>query len=183
MKKITLLIVIAFFGINIQAQKIFTKTANITFHSDAPLEKIEATNSKATTVIDTESGAMQWAVLIKAFKFEKSLMEEHFNENYMESSKYPKGTFTGKIDNLDEIKFTENGDYSANVSGKLTIHGESKEVSTVASLKVVDGKINGTCEFEILLEDYKIEIPSVVADNISKTVLIKVNADYEMLAK
>jgi len=183
MKKAYLLLVLLSLGLSVQAQKVFTKTGTITFHSDAPLEKIEATNSKATTVIDTESGDIQWAVLIKAFKFDKSLMEEHFNENYMESSKFPKATFIGMIENIKDIKFTEDGEYTAKVKGSLTIHGESKEVQTEAIITVQDENINGVCEFEILLEDYKIDIPSVVTDNISKTVVLKVDADYQMMAK
>lgn len=178
----TLIIAVAvLLGSTLSAQKIFTKTGEITFHSDAPMEKIEAVNSKATSVIDTESGAMQWSVLIKAFGFEKALMEEHFNENYMESSKYPKALFKGQIDNIAEIDFNTVGEFMVDVSGSLTIHGISKDISTKGLIKVTDSGINGTCNFKALLSDYNIEIPAVVADNISKTVDIFVNADYKKL--
>ena len=83
-------------------QKYFSKTGKITFTSQAPLEKIEAQNTSASTVLDIGTGAMEWAVLIKGFKFDKALMEEHFNENYMESSTYPKAKFKGKIEGLPD---------------------------------------------------------------------------------
>ena len=166
---------------SLSAQKYFTKTGEISFFSDAPVEKIEADNHKATSVIDTETGAMQWSVLIKAFAFEKSLMEEHFNENYMESSKFPKATFKGAIENMASIDLTKAGEYKAEIKGTLEIHGVSKEVATTGTFKVSGGSIVGTCDFNVALADYKIEIPAVVADNISKTVLIKVKADYQAL--
>jgi len=183
MKKLTLLIAIAIIAVNVNAQKIFTKTGQITFHSDAPMEEIEAENNKATSVIDQKTGNMQWAVLVKAFKFEKSLMEEHFNENYMESSKFPKATFKGKIANLEAVDFNKDGEYTATIMGSLSMHGETKDIKTTATFNIKDGTITGTSEFEVLLADYKIEIPAVVADNISKTVLIKISASYEKLEK
>ena len=79
------------------AQKYFTRNGNISFHSDTPMEKIEGHNKNSTAVIDAESGKLEFAVLIKAFHFEKALMEEHFNENYMESNKFPKASFKGQI--------------------------------------------------------------------------------------
>ena len=168
---------------NMSAQKYFTKTGLITFHSDAPMEKIEAENHKATSVIDMESGEMQWSVLIKAFAFEKSLMEEHFNENYMESSKFPKATFKGAILNLSDLDLSIPGTYTVKVKGTLQIHGVSQEVETEASFIVRDEDFSGNAEFEVALADYDIEIPSVVAENIAKTVLIKVNADYQKLER
>ena len=168
---------------SLTAQKLFTKTGEISFLSDAPVEKIEAVNHKASSVVDTETGAMQWSVLIKAFSFEKSLMEEHFNENYMESSKYPKATFKGKVDNYNEIDFKKSGKHEARISGVLEIHGVANEVSTKGSFVVSDSGVIGTCEFTVLLADYNIQIPSVVVDNISNTVKITVKADYQPLVQ
>ena len=92
-KNLFFLLLATLFCLNLSAQKFFTREGKISFYSDAPMEKIEAHNQQATSVIDIESGRMEFAVLIKAFQFEKALMQEHFNENYMESSKYPKATF------------------------------------------------------------------------------------------
>lgn len=177
----TIIIIAVLLSGTLSAQKYFTKTGEISFHSDAPMEKIEAINKKATSVIDSESGAMQWSVLIKAFGFEKALMEEHFNENYMESSKFPKATFKGMITNIGDIDFDSPGEYMADISGTLMIHGVSKEIKTTGLFKVSDAEIEGSCNFEVLLADYDIEIPAVVADNISKTVDITIRANYQKL--
>ena len=91
-------------------QKYFSKTGKIAFSSQASLEKIEAQNTSASTVLDISTGAMEWAVLIKGFKFEKALMEEHFNENYLESGTYPKAKFKGKIDNLSAGNCNKDGE-------------------------------------------------------------------------
>ena len=92
-------------------QKYFSKTGKISFYSEAAMEKIEGHNTSASTVIDASTGAVEWGVLIQGFKFEKSLMQDHFNENYMESSIYPKAKFKGKIDNLAIVNFSKDGQY------------------------------------------------------------------------
>lgn len=160
-------------------QKYFSKTGKITFHSDAPMEKIEATNSTASTVLDIGSGNLEWAVLIQGFKFEKALMQEHFNENYMESETYPKAKFKGKIDNLSSVNLTKDGEYNVNVSGQLEMHGVTKPVNATGVISVKGGNISAKSKFAIALADYDIEIPKVVADNIAKNVDIHVQAEYQ----
>ena len=162
-------------------QKYFSKTGKISFVSDAPVEKIEATNTSASTVIDASTGNMEWAVLIQGFKFDKALMQEHFNENYMESGKYPKATFKGKIENISVVNFSKDGTYNVNVVGNLEIHGVSKPVTATGTIKVTKGVVSATSNFSVKLEDYKIEIPKVVGDNIAKSVDITVQADYQPL--
>jgi polyisoprenoid-binding protein YceI len=162
-------------------QKYFSKTGKISFHSDAPMEKIEATNTSASTVIDAATGAMEWAVLIQGFQFDKSLMKEHFNENYMESSKYPKAVFKGKIDNLAAVNFAKDGTYNVTVSGTLEIHGVKKPVTTDGVITVKKGALSATSKLSVALADYGIEIPKLVGDNISKTVDITVVADYQVM--
>ena len=160
-------------------QKYFSKSGKVTFQSKAPTETIEATNTSASTVIDVASGAMEWAVLIQGFKFEKALMQEHFNENYMESGTYPKAKFKGKIDNLAAVNFTKDGQYNVDVSGQLEIHGVTKPVTTKGTITVKGGQISANSKFKVLLADYGIEIPKVVAENISKEVDIDVQANYQ----
>lgn len=162
------------------AQKYFTRTGAITFTSEAPLEKIEASNQKATSVLDVATGKMEFAVLIKAFQFEKALMQEHFNENYMESDKYPKAIFKGAITDISQVDFAKDGTYPVKVQGRLTIHGETKEVASDGSITIENGQISGKSTFEVAVADFKIEIPKVVRDNIAKTVVITVNVDYEL---
>ena len=182
MKKIifSLIAVLAVAISSADAQKYFTRSGKISFYSDAPLEKIEAVNNNATSVIDAESGKMEFAVLIKGFQFEKSLMQEHFNENYMESSKFPKALFKGEITNLDAVNFKEDGEYAADVKGDLTIHGVTQPKEAAGTITIKDGKISATSKFEITVADHEIEIPSVVRDNIAKTVLVKVEMGYEL---
>ena len=168
---------------NVQAQKYFTREGKVSFFSEAPLEKIEAHNSKATSVMDISSGRMEFAILIKAFQFEKALMQEHFNENYLESDKYPKATFKGNITNMDAIDFTTDGEYETIVKGELTIHGESKTIETPGKIIVKDGQISAHSSFEVTVEDYKIEIPAIVRDNIAKVVKVDIAVNYEELKK
>lgn len=169
--------------INIQAQKYFSKTGEISFYSNTPIEDIEAVSNSASTVFDVESGKIQWAVLIKSFEFEKALMQEHFNENYMESSKYPKGVFKGMIKNHKNIDLSKDGNYTAEVSGILEIRGESQEINTTAKFKVENGLIVATSSFKIEVAEFGIEIPSVVRENIAKELEIKIKTNYELLNK
>lgn len=183
MKKIVLLITIGFLVTStISAQdKYFTKTGKINFSSKASLENIEALNKSVTAVLDTKSGNLQFAVLMKGFEFEKALMQEHFNENYMESHKYPKAEFKGSVVNNAEINYTKDGTYKAKVKGQLTIHGETKTVETEGQIQVKGGKVLADAVFGVALADYKIEIPNVVKNNIAKTVNIEVDCTLDPL--
>lgn len=184
MKKVALSIVMIFAMIAmVNAQKYYTKTGDVNFTSEAPLEKIEAKNNAATCVLDSKTGNMEMAILIKAFKFEKALMQEHFNENYMESSKFPKATFKGKITNIEAVNFKKDGVYKVNVEGDLTIHGETKAVKTTGTITVKGGEITAKSSFKVTLEDYKIAIPNMVKDKIAKEVAIDVDLDLEELKK
>ena len=162
-------------------ERYFTKDGNITFFSSTAIEDIEAVNRKATSVLDASTGNIEWAVLIKAFLFEKALMQEHFNENYLESDKFPKASFKGVVQNIKSIDFKKDGTYKQKVKGKLTIRDVTQEVETDATFIVKGTKISASCTFEIAVADYKIKIPSVVADKIAKTMEITVQADYEPL--
>ena len=163
------------------AQKYFTREGKVNFVSDAALEKIEAKNSNATSVLDAETGRLEFAVLVKAFHFEKALMQEHFNENYMESSKYPKAVFKGKIENFDAVDLSKDGTYEVTVSGDLNIHGVTNSISTKGNLKVDGSNILASSVFKVLVADYGIKIPKVVADNIAKEVEISVDVNYQPL--
>lgn len=170
-------------AVNIQAQKYYTREGKVSFFSEAPVEKIEAFNSKATSVMDVSTGKIEFAVLIKAFQFEKSLMQEHFNENYMESDKYPKATFKGDITNIGTIDLTKDGQYEVKVKGDLTIHGVTKTIEAPGKILVKEGQITATSSFEVMVADYEIEIPAIVRDNIARTVRIDIAVNYEELNK
>ena len=134
--------------------KYFTKNGSITFFSKMPIENIEAKNQKATCVIDSKTGAIEVAVLMKAFEFEKALMQEHFNENYVESDKYPKSTLKGKIADIGSVNFTKDGTYPVTIAGKFMLHGVEKDMTAKGSLVVKQGKVSGTSSFVVKLSDH-----------------------------
>lgn len=183
MKKLFVVIAVGFISAaSLKAQdKYFTKSGRISFISKSPLENIDGNHKSATCVLDTKTGNLQFAVLMKGFEFEKALMQEHFNENYVESHKYPKAEFRGMVVNNNDINYSKYGNYTAKVKGTLTMHGESREVETTGNVVVKAGKIQAVSEFTILLSDYKIEIPKVVKDNVSNTVKITVDCLLEPL--
>ena len=182
MKKIFLSILVLALTVTTHAQdKYFTKSGKISFFSKSTLENIEAHNKSITCVLDTKSGALQFAVLMKGFEFEKALMQEHFNENYVESHKFPKAEFKGSVVNNNEIDYSKDGTYKAKVKGKLTLHGETRDVETNGTITVKGGKIDADASFNVLLADYNITIPSVVKDNISKSINITVDCILDPL--
>jgi polyisoprenoid-binding protein YceI len=159
-------------------QKYMTKTGFISFFSHTPMEDIKGDNNQVASVIDISTGEMVFQVLIKSFHFEKTLLEEHFNENYMESDKFPKASFKGKITNLSTVDFKKNGSYEVQVEGDLTIRDVTKKMSVKGILEVVTGGINTNSKFIIAPEDFNIEIPSVVRENIAKTIEVTVTMKY-----
>jgi polyisoprenoid-binding protein YceI len=182
MKKYALTGFLFFCTFTLLAQdKYFTKSGKIYFNASAKLEKVEATNRSVVAVMDTKTGAVQFAVMLKGFDFEKALMQEHFNENYVESDKYPKAEFAGKVTNNQEINYTRDGVYPVKVSGKLTLHGQTKEVSATGKITVKGGKIQLDSDFEVLLSDFKIDIPGLVKENISNNTRISVQCQLEPL--
>jgi len=182
MKKLSWIVIFIFtFTAWSKGQQYYSKMGKVTFISDAPLEKIEAHNNSGYVVFDSATGNIEWSVLIKGFQFVKALMQDHFNENYMESQKYPKGTFKGTIVNLHDINLQKDGDYTVNVKGLLTLHGVTKPFNPTGHVNVKGGVITATSDFDILVEDFNIEIPKVVKDNIAKTVKVNVVADLQKL--
>lgn len=165
------------------AQKYYTKSGKITFDAtaNASPEDIKGVNKSVTCVTDTKSGLIQFSALMKGFEFERALMEEHFNENYVESSKYPKAEFKGNITNNSDIDYAKDGVYNAKVKGKLTIHGETKDVEADGKLTIKNGKILATAQFVVTLADYKVSVPQVVADKIAKTAKISIDCTLELL--
>lgn len=180
-KVIVMLALVMAASISFAQDKFYTKTGKISFYSKAPLEEIEGKNKTVTAVVDSKSGAMQFSVQIKGFEFEKQLMQQHFNENYMQSDKYPKAEFKGSITNNADINYTKDGTYTAKVKGKLTIHGVTKDVETTGSFKVSGGKIDATSTFNVLISDYNISIPAVVKDKVSNSIKITVDCNLEPL--
>jgi hypothetical protein len=168
-------------AICLNAQNIvMTKTGKVSFYSRAKSpEKVEAENNEVSSILNTQTGDLVFAILLKSFHFESALMEEHFNENYLESNKFPKSTFKGKISTLSAVTFTIDGAYPVTVEGDLTLHGITKKVSSTGSVTVKSGKINAVSKFNVKLKDYNISIPSLVKDKISEEIDITVDCKYE----
>lgn len=159
------------------AQDIFiSRNASISFYSSAPIEDIQAKTEKAVSALNISSKAIYFKVGINTFKFPKSLMQEHFNEDYLESDKYPYSEFKGKI--VDDVDLHQDGHYEVTVQGDLTIHNVTKNYTTKGSIDVRGGKITSHSVFNVGLADHNIKIPRIVVKNIAEVVQVTVDADY-----
>ncbi|ULQ51291.1 YceI family protein [Flavihumibacter fluvii] len=178
MKKLLALLAIGAIMNTVKAQdKYFTKTGKVKFDAtekNSP-ENINGWNNTVTCVLDTKTGNFQFAVLIKGFEFDRALMMEHFNENYMESDKFPKAEFRGQVMDNNPGNYQKNGSYDVVVKGKMTMHGETKEIETKGKISVQNGNLLAVADFPIPLSDYKISIPSLVADKVAKVATVKVD--------
>jgi polyisoprenoid-binding protein YceI len=180
-----IILIIAFIITNVTGlfaqQRYFTKTGTINFTAGTPLEDIDAVNKSVTSVMDISTSQIEFAVLLKGFEFRRALMQEHFNENYVESEKYPKSTFKGKIIDAGKVDFKKHGTYPVTVKGTLEIHGVKKEIEVKGVIKVANSIISSDATFKIQLEDYGIKISGAVKDKISPTVEIKTDCTYQPL--
>lgn len=156
------------------AQKWKSSKSHIRFFSGAVLEDIEAINEKSSSAMDLSKGAIVFSIPIKNFEFDKSLMKEHFNENYLESDKYPKCTFSGKI---DKTAFEE-GENKVIVSGEMNLHGVKRDIEVEGTMFKKGGWMKGRATFMIKLEDYKIKIPRAVFQNIAEEIEVTVMFEY-----
>ncbi|HEY6063035.1 MAG TPA: YceI family protein [Chitinophagaceae bacterium] len=158
MKKILLfaiLIVIA--NITLSGQdKYFTKIGRISLAGKSPLSSVNAENKAVSVVLDTKTGILQFSLLTKGFEFKKALMQKHFNEKYIESDKFPKSEFKGEIINNALVKYGTDGVYPVTAKGKLSIHGETKDIQATGTVTVKTGKMILNSTFYILVPDYKI---------------------------
>lgn len=176
MKKIKLLSIVLFFINTLVAQnnKYFTRNATITFVSAAPMEKISSKNSQVNCILNTQTNDLAFKVVVKSFEFEKQAMADHFNDDYLQSDKFPNATFEGKIANT--IDYSKNGKFDITVDGKLTIHGVTKALKQKGTIEIKNGKITAKSTFSILLSDYGITVPNDYLKKISNTVELKIDA-------
>ena len=178
--KTSLLVVLFTFALIplISAQKLISKNAHIYFYSYTPLENIEATNNQVASILDPATGSFQFSLLIKSFEFKRALMQEHFNENYMESDKLPKASFTGKITDFNKVNLKADGTYPVKVTGDLTIHGVTKPVTVDGTIEVKSGIVSAKAKFMVVPQDYNIVIPDLVRDKIAKEITVNVEVTY-----
>lgn len=186
-KKLTAALVLVLLVCNMQivnaqtpsAQKVYaTKTGQIFFNATGGAVAIAAVNNQVDSKFVDATGQIIFGVLVKGFKFENQLMEDHFNENYMESTQFPKADFKGYIKNIKEVNFTKDGTYPISIEGSLTIHGTAQKVSTNGTLQVAEGKPTITGEFSIKIKDYGIK-GLYIGEKIANEAKIKVNCKYQ----
>lgn len=177
MKIIITLITSVLLTATASAQHIYLcKSADISFYSSAPIEDIEARTQKGVSAVNLQTGAIYFKVGIRSFEFDKSLMQQHFNSDYMESDQYPFAEFKGKL--VDFTLPDSDGVYPVTVAGTLTIHGVSKNYKTSGSLDVRQGQLTAVSAFKVRLADHQIKIPALLFQNIAEVVDVKVKAVY-----
>ncbi|NIG52880.1 YceI family protein [Chitinophaga sp. Cy-1792] len=157
------------------------KGATISFYSSAPLEDIEAKSTQAVSAINIKTRAINFQVPITSFEFEESLMQEHFNSEYMESGKYPNSVFNGKI--TDNVDLSKDGTYNVTVTGTLNLHGVSKAYTVKATIVAQGGALKANAKFNVRLADHNIKIPTIIVKNIAEVVAVTVNGTYMAMGK
>lgn len=160
------------------SQIVKSESASVNFLSKTPLEDIDATSKEVASIINTEKNQIVFSIPNKSFKFDNSLMEEHFNEKYMESEKFPNSTFSGIIN--EEVDYTQDKDTKITATGKLKIHGVEKVVTIPGFLRIVNGKLNVQTQFMVKTADYKIDIPTLVFEKIAQEIKITLSAIYSL---
>lgn len=181
MKKAVILFIGIVFSTGMFAQICIAKNCEISFFSSSPLENIEAVNKAAKPILNTATGDIQARIAMTAFVFEKPLMQEHFNENYVESEKYPNATFKGKINEI--VDYTKDGETKVTVTGKFNMHGVEKEKTIDGIITVKGSEIFISTKFNIHIADYDIKVPSLYITNIAEDVEMKLNATLEPYKK
>lgn len=167
-----------FASVSVFGQKYMTKTGTIKFFSHTTMEDIKAENRKVVSALDSKTGALEFQLLMKGFDFTNDLMEQHFNESYAESDKYPKATFKGKVTDITKVDFAKDGSYTAEYTGKLTIKDVTKDISGVATFVVKGTKVTATSKLKIKPKDYNISIPATAAAKIAEEIDVDIIMDY-----
>lgn len=174
MKKLVLVLLMSGMASFAFAQKYVTRSGKISFFSSTPIENIEAFNNEVAAVYDKDKGQVVFQVPVKSFKFEKQLMQEHFNESYMESDKYPKADFKGSLNPTDIG--SKDGSYNTTVKGKLTIHGVTRDVQIPGTVIVKGNQMTFQSKFNVATADYNIKIPAIAKNKIANEIQVTVDA-------
>ena len=154
--------------------KYMTKAGQVSFFSASVVEDIEARTQQVAAVLDLGAGRMAFTLPIKGFVFKRTLMQEHFNENYLESDKYPKATFTGTLVNFDATTLAAAGAHSVLVEGDLTLHGVTHRIQAPGKLELKGSQLLVTAVFPVAPADYNVEVPFLVRDHIAKVMSVRV---------
>ena len=155
-----------------------TRSGAVSFYSHAPMEDIVAVNKQASCMLDLETGSLAFQVPIRGFVFANALMQEHFNENYMESHQFPSATFKGNIEHWLEMDLGPDPQ-DVSVMGTLTLHGVSRKISESVTIASIGERLNGLARFEVAPADYGIQIPKIVRNNIAHIIEVTVNVKLQ----
>ncbi|WP_413999092.1 YceI family protein [Flavobacterium sp. W1B] len=178
MKKILLLSLLLVANAIYAQEKMTAKNSSIVFEASVPFfEAVEAKNEKVNSILNTKKSTILFVAFITQFHFERSLMEEHFNNNYMDSKKYPKAIFKGVIEKFDMKNINEKkGEYL--IRGEIVIRGKSKKINVIAQIKKIDEGMELISSFSLNTDDFNIEVPSIVRSKISKNVNVSVKTVF-----
>ena len=169
------------FAIKTSAQVYGFSNGKVSFFSKAPIENIEAHSGSLQSALNIMTNEIVFAVPMNSFQFKKALMQEHFNEKYMESDKYPQAVYKGKIN--EKINWTKDGTYKITQKGTLNVHGVSKERTDTALLIISQGTITIDGEFWVRLVDHNIAVPKLLFNNIAELINVKFNGEYHPTKK
>lgn len=179
MKQIIFSAIVLLTATAVNAQDYLTRSGNVSFFSHTSVEDIKALNTEAVSTINSTTGDIEFRIAIKSFHFAKAAMEEHFNdENYMNSEKFPKASFKGKISNISSVNFAKNGTYNVTVDGSLTIKDVTKTVSVPGTITIKDGKVTALATFKVKRKEYNVMGQSFAQSKISDDIEITVNCEY-----
>ncbi len=175
--KYIFIILFSFLSINQAGQDLYvSKNARITFFSSALIEDIKAETTAGVSVFNAATNELDFSVAISSFQFEKAFMQQHFNSDYMESDKYPRALFKGKL--LEHVDVTKDGTYPVNARGELTVHGITQTRTIAGILVVKNGVISMTSEFMVKCADHHIDIPQILFYHIAEVIKVNVSAVY-----
>jgi polyisoprenoid-binding protein YceI len=181
MKKIIFINLFVFvLSATIFSQTYITRNGNISFSSHTALEDVKAQNNEAVSVLNAATGDIEFKVAVKGFHFQKTAMEEHFNnDDYMASGKFPKAGFKGKITNISSVNFSKDGSYNVSVSGDLTIRDVTKPVTATGVINVKTGAVTVTSTFTIKRKEYNVIGEAFVQQKLGDDIKIEVNCQYD----
>lgn len=174
---LTIALAVSWFSTSAQSRFI-DRGGYASFFSSAPMEDIKAESQQVVSILDVKEGKLVATMLMRSFNFRKALMQEHFNENYVESSKYPKASFNGTVTNIDQLDLTKDGKYTLDVKGEITLHGVTKPLEVKAEATVSNGSLQARAVFPLTVKDFEIEVPRLVVDNIAEVVEVTVAFNY-----
>ena len=168
-----LILICLLFSTQLIAQQYYTNKGKVSFFSEAPIENISAINEDVSAIIDSQTGGFAFRLKIEDFTFPNSLMQEHFNESYLESEKYPLSTFTGVVDNFSDLDLSTKQNFVVN--GSLSMHGISKDAQMKATAQMINDELHISSTFDVSLEDYDIDIPKIMMYKIAEVIQVVVD--------